>query len=130
MSVLSKRAVFEEFLALGTVGIVAKVNAEGVELPELVRKPALTLSNPGLGIICKLTYNLNFKAPPITGLEITDQGVRANLSFYQKVHPTFIPWFAVFVIYQEENDIGVQYNKDAPTETKEQAPTRPKLSLV
>lgn len=70
-------------------GVVVTVNpgAAGVALPLHLRDQPRVV----------LTYELE-PVVPIPDLEVTDEGVRATLSFERKPFATFVPWGAVLAM--------------------------------
>ena len=108
------KAAFERLLSHEPVVRVAFVDHPSLDVPGSVR--------PKEGENTIFEYGLGLPVP-IDDLAITDDGIRATLSFSRRPHPTFVPWAAVVGIllpFQEE-----------PVPSPARKPgNRPKLSLV
>jgi hypothetical protein len=86
------RASFEHLLCHNGVVIAVALDADGVVLP-----PGLNnRHNVGSNHVV-LTYELE-PVVPIPDLEVTDEGVRATLSFDRTPFATFVPWNAVLTM--------------------------------
>jgi hypothetical protein len=79
------REGFEEFLARYQQVRLLFVNHPALECPADVRPDNTPQS---------FAYGLDM-AKPIPDLEVTDEGVRATLSFSNTPCPTFVPWACV-----------------------------------
>ena len=90
---MSKREAFEHFLAEFYEVAVLVLWSAHVNLPEhkwLMR----TVDDDNSQRYMFLRYGLD-QAKPIPDLEITDEGIRATLSFGNTPIKTFVPWDAV-----------------------------------
>lgn len=76
---------------------------EGVELPDWLRNPSVTL---------QIGYDMPV---PIPDLVIDDEGVRATLSFQRTPHACRIPWRAIFAI-SDFDGRGALFADDMPAE--------------
>lgn len=61
-----------------------------------------------------LQYGLNMPVP-VEDLEVTEEGVKATLSFSRQPYQTLIPWSAIYVIACTDGR-GVLYQEDVPPE--------------
>lgn len=78
--------------------------------------------------VCVLEYGLNMPTP-IPDLEVTDDGIKATLSFNQTPTPTFVPWSEVVGIgIQGETMIAVDVIPESAA--PEAKPERGGLKLV
>ena len=76
----------------------------GVSVPDNLRNEARLV----------LQYGLNMPVP-VEDLEVTEDGVKATLSFARQPHKTLIPWTAIYVIACTDGR-GVLYQEDVPAE--------------
>ena len=108
------KAALEDLLSHEPVVRVVFIDHPSLDVPKSVRPKERETTS--------FEYGLNLPVP-IDDLAITDDGIRATLSFSRRPHPTFVPWAAVVGIllpFQEE-----------PVPSPARKPgNRPKLSLV
>lgn len=110
MPLPSKRSLFEAALEPGAhVGTVLLCFREhpGVLLPADVADAHFAASPPRH---CSLRYSYGFGI----AIEVSDDGVAADLSFNHVDHPTFVPWEAVVGIVEEQSGTVVQFGQHAP----------------
>lgn len=88
---MTKRETFERALAACYEVVVLVLSAPGVELPSHKWQ---TRGSEVETRYMFLRYGLDM-AKPIPDLEITDDGIRATLSFSACPIKTFVPWDAV-----------------------------------
>ena len=108
------KAALEDLLSREPVVRVVFIDHPLLDVPKGVR--------PKERETAAFEYGLNLPIP-IDDLEITDDGIRATLSFSRCPYPTFVPWAAVVGIllpFQEES---------SPSSVRKPG-NRPKLSLV
>jgi hypothetical protein len=87
----AKRATFEAALANCYRVHVIVLKHPAVQVPEGLWQPAL--GHPEIEYLV-LEYGLEL-AKPIPDLDVTDEGIRATLSFSNEPRATFVPWEAV-----------------------------------
>lgn len=109
----SKRDAFLAFLKEGWVSVHLDARRPGVNVP------AAFNDNPHL----VLQYGYDMKIP-IPDLEVTDDGIRATLSFSRTPHPTTIPWSAIYIVACPDGR-GILYFEDVPPEVSLQAAPTP-----
>ena len=86
---MTKREAFEQTLA-SCYEVAVFVLDVGADLPASVWR-----TDPRIQVrFCTLRYGLDM-AKPIPDLKITDEGIRATLSFACEPVKTFVPWDAV-----------------------------------
>jgi len=88
----SKRLAFETLLDQGKVRLLFLLDVEGVVVPDVARE-----KSPN-GRALALDYSKRFAMPHF---EVSDEGVRAVLTFGGRSHMTFVPWDAVVGVVQE-----------------------------
>jgi stringent starvation protein B len=62
----------------------------------------------------RLDYGYDF-TPPISDLNVDDEGIHATLSFNRQPTPTFVPWSAVFLIADFDGN-GAVWQEDIPVD--------------
>ena len=107
------RAALEDLLSHEPVVRVVFIDHPLLDVPKSVRPKERENTT--------FEYGLNLPVP-IDDLEITDDGIRATLSFSRCPHPTFVPWAAVVGIL-------LPFQEPVPPASRKQR-DRPKLSLV
>jgi hypothetical protein len=90
---MTKRDHFEQALASCYEVAVFVLEVPGAEIPPDVWRTHARVE----ARFCTLRYGLDM-AKPIPDLEITDEGIRATLSFSCEPCKTFVPWDAVAAI--------------------------------
>ena len=95
----SKRLAFETLLDRGTVCIAFVMLHEGVVLPQAAKDKSMD------GGTLALKYSRLYNMPQFT---VTDEGVRAVLTFNGKSAMTFVPWEAVLAVIQN-NEVVEQW---------------------
>jgi len=88
----SKRLAFEALLDRGKVRLLFLLDVEGVVVPDVARG-----KSPN-GRALALDYSKRFTMPHF---EVSDEGVRAVLTFGGRSHMTFVPWDAVVGVVQD-----------------------------
>lgn len=105
-----KKVVLLDLLEKAWVYVALDPRKEGVLLPDQLRKqPRLTL---------QYGYNMPM---PIADLQIDDEGIRATLSFSRSPFATFIPWSAVFAIYDDDRR-GLLWEENLPKDIDAEPP--------
>ncbi len=99
----AKRECLEKLLAEGLVFIQLDSRVEGVDLPAHLRR------QPVVG----LNLSLNFR---IEVFDITDEGIRASLSFQGVRHLCVVPWAAVFLMGLADGEGSFVFPESAPIE--------------
>lgn len=99
----AKRECLEKLLAEGLVFIQLDSRVEGVDLPAHLRR------QPVVG----LNLSLNFR---IEVFDITDEGIRASLSFQGVRHLCVVPWAAVFLMGLADGEGSFVFPESAPVE--------------
>lgn len=99
----AKRECLEKLLAEGLVFIQLDSRVEGVDLPAHLRR------QPVVG----LNLSLNFR---IEVFDITDEGIRASLSFQGVRHLCVVPWDAVFLMGLADGEGSFVFPESAPIE--------------
>ncbi len=99
----AKRECLEKLLAEGLVFIQLDSRVEGVDLPAHLRR------QPVVG----LNLSLNFR---IDVFDITDEGIRASLSFQGVRHICVVPWAAVFLMGLADGEGSFVFPESAPVE--------------
>ena len=112
----SKRAAFENLYKDGWVRVYLDARRPGVVLPARFCSAAQML----------LEYGEDMPIP-IEDLVIDDEGIRATLSFSQESCGTFVPWSAVYVIFNVENR-GICYEEDVPCDVDITRHLRPRFN--
>ena len=107
------RAALEKLLSEVSLVRVVFINHPLLVAPEGVK--------PEGGGTATFEYGLDLPVP-IDELEITDEGIKATLSFSRIPRPTFVPWEAVVAILSPDQGPA----SPVPPKPK----IRPKLSLV
>lgn len=92
-----KRFMFENLLANGHIVVVAAVCTQDLKLPQAHRYDGVMLQ------YCEAYANLN--------LEITDEGISANLSFDKEREHTFVPWRSI-VHMHAYGEVSAQFPVD------------------
>ena len=87
----TKRKTFEQALARCYRVHVALLKHPDVFVPEWIWQSAI--GHPDVEYTV-LEYGLDL-AKPIPDLDVSDEGIRATLSFSNEPHATFVPWAAV-----------------------------------
>jgi stringent starvation protein B len=103
IAVNAKRECLEKLLAEGLVFIQLDSRVEGVDLPAHLRR------QPVVG----LNLSLNFR---IEVFDITDEGIRASLSFQGVRHLCVVPWAAVFLMGLADGEGSFVFPESAPIE--------------
>jgi stringent starvation protein B len=106
--VSTKRELLEALLRSSWAYLHVDGRADGVELPEWLREPAVKL---------QIGYDMPL---PIPDLAIDDEGVRATLSFQRTPHLCRIPWRAIFAI-SDLDGRGAMFPDDVPPEVSARA---------
>jgi hypothetical protein len=106
------REAFEHLLGEHPIVRVVFMDHPELMVPDVVK--------PGAGQTTTFEYGLNLPVP-IPDLEITDEGIRATLSFNRMPRRTFVPWEAVI-------QVGLPMPKSIETIGRP-ASTKPKPSL-
>lgn len=97
-----KRHVFDKLLTDGDTFLTLDPRKAGVVVPKWLQKQAV------------LTLQFGTNLPiPIRDLEITDEEVRATLSFSRTPFLCVIPWAAVYAV-TVEGGRGVAWTEDFP----------------
>lgn len=86
----SNKAVFEKALSDYYSVYLAISCHTGVIMPNYLKTTEWLAGNS----VVRLEYGLDM-AVPITDMEITNDGVKATLSFARELHRTYVPWEAV-----------------------------------
>jgi hypothetical protein len=95
-ALLTKRETFERSLAECYEVVVTLIPTPHIELPAGAWRQGPTpdcLST----LFSVLIYGLDLPQP-LSDLDVTDEGIRATLSFRGKRSPTFVPWASVIGI--------------------------------
>lgn len=100
----SKQEAFLAFLKDGWVTVYIDARLPGVAVPDHLRTETRLV----------LQYGLNMPVP-VEDLEVTDEGVKATLSFSRTPWQTMIPWAAIYVIACTDGR-GVLFQEDVPPE--------------
>ena len=100
----SKQEAFLAFLKDGWVTVYIDARRPGVAVPDHLRTETRLV----------LQYGLNMPVP-VEDLEVTDDGVKATLSFSRTPWQTMIPWSAIYVIACTDGR-GVLFQEDVPAE--------------
>jgi stringent starvation protein B len=100
----SKQEAFLAFLKDGWVTVYIDARRPGVAVPDHLRAETRLV----------LQYGLNMPVP-VEDLEVTDEGVKATLSFSRTPWQTMIPWSAIYVIACTDGR-GVLFQEDVPPE--------------
>lgn len=122
-----QKLIFNKCLTKGTTYVVVHADAPGVEIPTYCRR-----SMPNQPNIIRLDYGLTLPVP-ILDLEVTDEGIRATLSFNREPHKTFVPWTAVLNIGLADQSFVASWSipaQDARTTPPPSTPSAPTLRLV
>lgn len=108
-----KKDVALALLEQSTVFVHLDPRSDDVRVPVgFKRQPQLVL---------QIGYNM---APPIPDLEVRDDGISCTLSFNRSPHFCWIPWAAVFALYDSKQR-GMVWPDDVPREvTAQAAPSR------
>jgi stringent starvation protein B len=99
----AKRECLEKLLAEGLVFIQLDARAKGVDLPPHLR------GQPVVG----LNLSLNFR---LEVFDVTDDGIRASLSFQGVRHLCVVPMSAIFLMGLAEGDGSFVFPESAPVE--------------
>lgn len=100
----AKQDAFRALMREGWTSLHFDARCPGVEVPDHLRgEPHLVLQ-----------YGHDLPIP-ITDLGISEDGVRATLSFSRTPHATFVPWAAVYIITGDDGQ-GFLYREDVPPE--------------
>ncbi|HEY3353479.1 MAG TPA: ClpXP protease specificity-enhancing factor SspB [Polyangia bacterium] len=109
----AKRTVVDTMLKDGPVLVHLDPRRGGVDVP------AAFHADPRL--VLRIGHRLT---PPITDLEIDEDGVRATLSFRAVPHHCVIPWSAVFAVVGEDGQ-GLVFAEDVPPEVAAEMQSEP-----
>lgn len=114
----TKQAIFEGMLTQEPVVVIyLDARKPGVDVPEHLKTRCLGLE-----------YGLNMPVP-IPDLVSDEHGITATLSFARASEKTFIPWSAVFIVCNRENQ-GMVFHADVPPPEKDAEALTVGLSLV
>ena len=102
-----KRKLLDEILARSWAYLQVDGRTVGVDLPEWLREPVVTL---------QVGYDMPV---PIYDLKVDDDGVVATLSFRRTPHRCVLPWAAIFAISDVDGK-GVLFPQDVPAEVTEE----------
>lgn len=102
----TKKELLLDLLGRAWVYLQVNGNAPGVDLPDWLRTPSVTL---------QIGYNMPV---PIHDLAVDDWGVTATLSFRRTPHTCRIPWAAIFALADGDGG-GILFPEDVPAELQE-----------
>jgi hypothetical protein len=103
----SKKEVMLALLQRSEARVHLDARRPGVALPERLLGDGHVRLDYGYGL-----------TPPIPDLEITDEGIRATLSFSRVPFATFVPWSAVYLIADYDGN-GAVWQEDIPPDLLE-----------
>lgn len=102
MQPMNKKDLVGSMLDQGLIHILVDTRTPGVDLPEHL-----------MGRVdVKINLSWQFK----TLIELTDQGIFANLSFNGETRQVVIPWFAIYFVGSKQTQEGILFPEDAPGE--------------
>lgn len=115
-----KKTLFETLLSEENVLVLFYPDIDTV-IPDFLRTPENSV----------IKFEYGFEMPiPITDLVLTEDGIRATLSFNRTPHSTFVPWKCIVTMHTETTQI-VFRNLDTPEPLQELPKNKkPKLTLV
>ena len=99
----SKKLITQGLYESGYVRVLFDPMAAGVVAPEYLKGPAQVAFDYGMAL-----------PVPIPDLDISDEGIRATLSFDRVPQRTFVPWGAVYCVVSP-NFGTVAWPADVPT---------------
>lgn len=102
----SKKDILRELLARTWVYLQVDGTHPGVDLPDWLRNPTVTL---------QIGYGM---AVPIPDLSVEDDGVVATLSFRRVPHTCRLPWSAIYAMSDGEGQ-GLLFPDDVPPSLRE-----------
>ena len=114
------RRAFEQLLGDHPIVRVVFMDHPGLRVPNIVR--------PCAGQTTTFEYGLNLPVQ-IPDLVITDEGIRATLSFNRMPSRTFVPWEAVIMVGLSSQEVVLSPGT-AITPIKKDIKPKPKLKLV
>jgi hypothetical protein len=103
----SKKEVMLALLERSEARVHLDARRDGVALPDRLRSDGHVRLDYGYGL-----------TPPIADLDISDEGIRATLSFSRIPFSTFIPWTAVYLIADYDGN-GAVWQEDIPPDLLE-----------
>jgi hypothetical protein len=101
---MTKRDCALALLKKGSILVGLDARRPGVVVPSEVQSQAHLVLQYGYDLVV-----------PIPDLDVGDAGISATLSFHRTPAKTFVPWSAVFAVYDESKQ-GCVYESDAPAE--------------
>ena len=105
----SKEAVILKLLEEGDTMVCLDARYEGVAIPrEHAHNPAL-----------RLIFNLNFPHP----IDVTSEGIHANLAFGGRRHACYIPMDAVWAAFHPQTMQGMMWQESMPEEVRTELAT-------
>ena len=112
-----KKDVALALLEQSTVFVHLDPRSDDVRVPAGFKKQAQ--------LVLQIGYNM---VPPIPDLELGDDGIQCTLSFSKVAHRCWIPWDAVFALY-DYSQRGMVWPDDVPLEITQATRTESKPTL-